>query len=51
MHGDPIMVFILYPIAIFYLAFLEGCDWVRANSDGGEHDKTRHTPRNGNSLY
>ena len=30
MH-DPIMLFILYPLAISYLAFLEGCEWVRAN--------------------
>ncbi len=32
MHTDPILLFQLIPIAAFYLAFLQGLDWVRANA-------------------
>jgi hypothetical protein len=31
MHGDPILIFMLYPLAIFYLGFLESLEWVKAN--------------------
>jgi hypothetical protein len=50
MH-DPVLIFQLYPLTIFYLAFLEGIEWVRANSDGGEHDKARHAAGTGNHLH
>lgn len=50
MH-DPILVFMLYPLAIFYLGFLESLEWVRANSDGGEHDKTRHPAGDRDNLH
>ena len=31
MH-DPVLLFILYPLADFYLGFLNACDWVRENA-------------------
>ena len=32
MH-DPIMMFQLIPLSLFYLCFLEGIEWVRANAE------------------
>ena len=51
MHHDPILVFMLYPLAIFYLGFLKSLEWIRDNSDGGEHDKARHAAGHRDSLH
>ncbi len=29
---DPVLAFILIPLASLFLLFLEGCEWARANA-------------------
>ena len=31
--NDPIMIFMLYPLAVFYLGFLESVHWVKVNAE------------------